>query len=193
MSRFVRIVALLAGVSVLSLGIAAGAGARAAAYSEIKLGDQVRIAGTRIICLAAKDDTTGKPGIGCALFAGGAPITGSYAPSLTAGGSITVERIAKNSAPTVFKRTLQGVGAASKTHVLRSGDQFALPVGGDKAVGCSILTLGGFIGPVCSYASKKGPVGSSYGFFLSGQQAAVIRYDGSGKSSSPVKRFQQPH
>ena len=93
----------------------------------------------------------------------------------------------------MFKRTPQGVHAASKTYVLHSGDQFALPVGGDKAVGCSILTVGGFIGPVCQYATKKGPVGGSYGFFISGQQATVIRYAGSGKSSSAVKRFQQPH
>lgn len=193
MSRLFQATVLLAGVSVVSLAIAAGAAARSATYVEIKLGDQVRIAGTRTICLATKDDATGKPGIGCALFAGGAPITGSYAPSLTADGKIEVERITKNGATTVFKRTLQGVGAASKTYVLRSGDQFALPVGGDKAVGCSVLAIGGFVGPVCSYATQKGPVANSYGFFVSGQQAAVVRYDGRGKSSSPVKRFQQPH
>ena len=152
----------------------------------------MRIATTRIVCVAAKDDKTGKPGIGCALFAGGAPITGSYAPSVTAGGNILVERITRNGATTVFKRTLQRADAASKTYVLRSGDQFALPVGGDKAVGCSVLPIGGLVAPACLYASKTGPVGNSYGFVVSGRQATIVRYSGNGKSSSRVKSFQQP-
>ena len=189
--RFVRVSALLVGSAVLVGVIAAGAGARSANYVEIKLGDQVRIAGTRTVCLSAKEDTNGRPGVGCALFAGGAPLAGSFAPSLVSDGTVMVERITKGGATTVYRHTL-GVRSASKTYVLRSGDQFALPVGGGKAVGCSIVTVAGLVGPVCQYATKKAPVGDSYGYFISGQQAVVIQYDSSGKSSRAVKRYQQP-
>ena len=64
---------------------------------------------------------------------GGAPLVGSYAPSPLSDGTVQVERITKSGSTTVYRKTM-GVRAASKTYVLRSGDQFALPVGSGRAV-----------------------------------------------------------
>ncbi len=186
-----RSLALLFLLAALAL---AGAGTAAAPkIVSLRIGDTVDVVGTPVLCVTATDDKTHLAGIGCLLANAKGPISGSYAGSIEANGTVQISRVQKGKFTKVFIRTLQSARAtAAKRYRLGVGAFFA--VAGTRLL-CQITTgrrHDQAPTAACWLQARTGIQPSSYIIEVSGDIAGVVSVLKSGKVGPVVFAKHQP-
>jgi hypothetical protein len=165
---------------------------------ELKMGDAVDVAGTRIACFALR--TGGKNGMACVLWAKNKPLTGSYGVGLTTDGTAVLNKVkADGSSLKIFKRRLASVGAVkSKVYRLGVGSLFGLQIDARLALGCRVInvkdsSLAAFYRGVkvsCWRATATEPLPRTYGVSISDKFAGVFAFDAKSRvlSAGVVRR-----
>lgn len=157
----------------------------------IKLGDQIDVLGTRVLCLAqvGKNLFKGKKLVSCYKLSGSSAQIGAYAPALAADGEIGVAKLTKSGGTLVFRRKPAGLGAANKVIRAKIGDTLALQ-GTDVACAVSKAATGApYLS--CFTVSASGGKTGSYSFSISDAVVAVTQFTAPNKTKL-IKTWKQP-
>jgi len=176
-----------AGALVLAGATAAAPGAP---LIPVRMGDQISVAGTSIVCQAqvSKTDFKGKKLIACVKIADNELLAGSYSPALAATGEITVARLTKGGKTIVLRRSAS-LGTQSRAIRAKVGDNLRI-VGTDMA--CSVSKAPNAVPYIsCFHVTGSGGKVGSYSFSIGDRAVAVTQFT-SQKASKLVKTFAQP-
>ncbi len=175
----------------LLLAALALAGPASARTVEIRLGDTVDVAGTKLLCLAA--ESSGVKGIGCYEANAKGFIPGTYGAALGEDGRVSVHKIdAKGTPQRIFRKLASRGGRYLKLGV---GDVFYLK---GTRVACELANVrdvpaayrGIKVG--CYIGTTTGFKPLSYGIAVSDKYAGVFRMNKDGKGSTDVFERRQP-
>ena len=191
MKRVLVVVAL-----VFAAAQVAGASAASTKSIPLKIGDAIDVVGTKIACFAINSNS--KDGVGCVLWKGTKPLTGSYGVGLAVDGTVSLTKLkADGSGAPVFKRKPQSRQTVYKAHV---GDLFGWQIDSKVSLGCRILNVTSTLAaPVyrgvkvsCFRATATAPLGGTYGVSISDKMAGVFRFDAQGRVTTWGVMRRQP-
>lgn len=175
----------------LLLAALALAGPASARTVEIRLGDTVDVAGTRLLCLAA--ESSGIKGIGCYEANAKGFIPGTFGAALGEDGRVAVHKVdAKGRPQRIYRKLASRTG---RTFKLGAGDAFYLK---DTWIACEIINATKVplayrgLKVTCYIGTGKGFKPSSLGVSVSDRFAGVFRIDKNAKVSTDLFVRRQP-
>ncbi len=175
----------------LVLATLALAGPASARTVEIRLGDTVDVAGTKLLCVAA--ESSGIKGIGCYEANAKGFVPGTFGAALGEDGRVSAHKIdAKGQPQRIFRKLASRSGRYLKLTV---GDVFYLK---GTRVACEIANpqdvpaayRGVKVG--CYIGTATGVKPLTYGIAISDRYAGIFRMSKDGKSSTDVFERRQP-
>jgi hypothetical protein len=195
-SRRLGIVLVVLAVLALAAPSLAAAGPAGAPDRTIRVGDLVDVVGTKVGCVAARED--GKVGIVCAHLDRNGPIPRTYAAAIRGDGAVYGYVITARREPKrIFSRTVQvaasplTVGGDGRTFSLGTGTTFALA---GTRLACQILNVTSGVPDLyrgikvgCFKATPGG-----YGIAVSDRFAGIFRFKRNGEAGPNVFVKLQP-
>ncbi len=175
----------------LVLAALALAGPASARTVEIRLGDTVDVAGTKLLCVAA--ESSGIKGIGCYEANAKGFVPGTYGAALGEDGRVAVHKVNAKGQPVRIYRKL--ASRAGRTFKLRAGDAFYAQ---GTRVACEIINAKNVpaayrgIKVTCYIGTGTGFKPSSLGVSVSDKFAGVFRIDKNARVSSDLFVRRQP-
>ena len=177
---------LVAAALITAALMAPGANAAATRSIELRVGDAVAVAGTKVVCFPYDASLAA---IACALWRGAVPVAGTYSTRLAADGTVTLTKVARDGlGAAVFTRKPQ---ARETVYRARPGDRFGWRIGAGVRLECVVAGTGP-IGVTCRRTRGAAALAGSYGISISDRAAGVIRFDANGRATSGVVSRAQP-